>query len=40
MKEGGNVPVLAQLHTWHKSRTLLESSICIVSLFVTAIAIA
>ena len=34
------VTVLAQLHTWHESHTLLESSVHIVSLFATAIAIA
>ena len=28
MKKGGNVTVLAQLHIWHKSHTLPESSIC------------
>ena len=31
VKEGGNVTVLAQLHIWHKSHTLLESSICTVA---------
>ena len=40
MKEGGNVTVLAQLHIWHESHTLLESSVHIVSLFATAIAVA
>ena len=34
------VMVLAQLHIWHKSHTLLESSVHIVSLFATAIAVA
>ena len=33
MKEGGNVTVLAQLHIWHKPRTLLGSPICTVCLF-------
>ena len=28
VKERGNVTVLAQLHIWHKSHTLLGSSIC------------
>ena len=40
MMEADAVTVLAQLHTWHKSCTLLESSVHIVSLFATAIAIA
>ena len=31
MKDGGNVTVLAQLHIWHKSRTLPGSSICTVA---------
>ena len=31
VKEGGNVTVLAQLHIWHKSRTLPGSSICTVA---------
>ena len=31
MKEGGNVTVLAQLHIWHKSHTLLGSPICTVA---------
>ena len=31
MKEGGNIMVLAQLHIWHKSRTLPGSSICTVA---------
>ena len=31
VKEGGNVTVLAQLHIWHKSHTLLGSSICTVA---------
>ena len=40
MKEEGNVTVLAQLHTWHESHTLLESSVHIVSLFAMVIAVA
>ena len=31
VKKGGNVMVLAQLHIWHKSRTLPGSSICTVA---------
>ena len=31
VKERGNVTVLAQLHIWHKSHTLLGSSICTVT---------
>ena len=31
VKKGGNVTVLAQLHIWHKSHTLLGSSICTVA---------
>ena len=31
VKEGGNVTVLAQLHIWHKSRTLPGSPICTVA---------
>ena len=39
VKEGGNVTVLAQLHIWHKSRTLPGSSICTVAcLLVTYLA--
>ena len=33
VKEGGNVTVLAQLHIWHKSHTLLGSPICTVCLY-------
>ena len=33
VKEGGNVTVLAQLHIWHKPRTLPGSPICTVCLF-------
>ena len=33
VKERGNVTVLAQLHIWHKSHTLLGSPICTVCLY-------